>query len=101
VASVPFTFTAAFWEHDGAGAWHFVGLPHDVADEIEQQFGHRARGFGSLRVDVTIGRTRWQTSIFPDAKRATYLLPVKRSVRTAEELADDSTADVRLHVVDA
>lgn len=100
VATDRYSFTADVWEHDGAGAWHFVSLPDDIADEIEQRFGHRANGFGSLRVDVTIGRTRWQTSIFPDSKRATYVLPVKKAVRTAEGLSDGSTAPVALTVID-
>ena len=74
-----FSFTAKVWEHEGPAAWHFVSLPEDVADEIEATFGHRARGFGSQRVEVTIGATTWSTSIFPDRTRGTYVLPVKKS----------------------
>lgn len=95
----PLSFTAAVWEHDGAGAWHFVSLPEAHADDIEERYGHRAAGFGSLRVEVTIGTTRWQTSIFPDRKRGTYLLPVKKSVRVAEGLAAGSMARVELLVL--
>jgi hypothetical protein len=90
----PHSFTAEVWEHDGAGAWHFVSLPEALADEIDELHGHRAGGFGSLRVEVTIGSTRWQTSIFPDRKRGTYVLPVKKAVRVAEGLAAGSTARV-------
>ena len=95
-----FEFVAKVWEHDGSGSWHFVSLPNDVADNIEAAFGHRARGFGSLRVDVTIGATRWQTSIFPDSKRGTYVLPVKKQVRAAERLVDGSKASVTLEIID-
>lgn len=94
-----FEFVAEVWEHDGPTAWYFVSLPEDVADDIEAAFGHRAKGFGSLRVDVTIGATRWQTSIFPDAKRGTYVLPVKKSVRIAEQLEAGSKANVGLEVI--
>ncbi len=86
------------WEHTGTAAWFFVSLPEPIADEIEGSFGHRAKGFGSLRVDVQIGTTRWQTSIFPDNKRATYLLPVKKAVRKAEGLTDGSMARVDLEL---
>jgi hypothetical protein len=95
-----FSFTAEVWEHEGPAAWHFVSLPEDVADEIEATFGHRARGFGSQRVEVTIGKTRWTTSIFPDRKRATYVLPVKKEVRVAERLAAGTSAKVQLVVMD-
>ena len=96
--SARFAFTAKVWEHDGQGAWHFVSLPPDLADEIEERFGATAGGFGSVRVEVTIGATRWSTSLFPDAKRATYVLPVKKAVRVAEELVAGSSADVHLEI---
>ena len=100
VAGSRFTFTAEVWEHDGPAAWHFISLPEDVTDEIDATFGHQAKGFGSQRVEVTIGKTRWSTSIFPDRKRGTYLLPVKKEVRIVEKLAAGATATIDLTVID-
>jgi hypothetical protein len=99
VTTERFEFTTDVWEHEGAGAWHFVSLPEDVADDIEEMFGHAARGFGSLKVEVTVGATTWRTSIFPDTKRATYVLPLKKAVRAAEGLAAGSRAAFALVVV--
>jgi hypothetical protein len=93
-----FSFTAELWEYEGQGAWHFVSLPEGDADEIEATYGHRAGGFGSVRVRVTIGTTTWSTSIFPDRKRGTYVLPVKKAVRQAEGLAEGMHVDVELTV---
>ncbi len=95
-----FSFTADVWEHEGPAAWHFVSLPEGVADEIEATYGHLARGFGSLRVEVTVGKSRWSTSIFPDRKRGTYVLPVKKAVRVAEQLLAGAPAKVSLVVLD-
>ena len=95
-----FSFTAEVWEHEGPAAWHFVSLPEALADEIEATYGHQAAGFGSLRVDVTIGKTQWSTSVFPDRKRGTYVLPLKRQVRVAEQLVAGAPAQVSLVVVD-
>ena len=100
MARARFSFTAEVWEHEGPAAWHFVSLPEAVADEIEATYGHRAAGFGSLRVEVTIGKTRWSTSIFPDRKRGTYVLPLKKEVRVAERLVAGAPAKVGLVVVD-
>lgn len=94
-----YTFTAELFEWEGKAAWHFVALPEDVTDEIDETVGDKG-GFGSVKVEVTIGASTWQTSIFPDTKRGTFLLPVKKSVRTAEDLADGSPAEVHLRVVD-
>ncbi len=93
-----YSFTARVWEHEGAGAWHFLSVPEEVADEIEEKYGHRTTGFGAVKVRVRIGGSRWSTSLFPDKGRGTYVLPVKKAVRTAEGLADGSTAAVELEV---
>ncbi len=58
-------------------------LPPDVAAARVLE-SPAPRGFGSIRVAATIGRTRWNTSIFPDAKSGSYVLPVKKQVRQAE-----------------
>jgi len=92
-------FRAAVWEHDGDGAWHFLSLPHAEADEIEATAAGARRGFGSVRVEVTIGSTTWRTSVFPDKKRATYVLPVKKAVREAEGLVAGSEVAVQLRVL--
>lgn len=94
-----YTFEAEVWEHAGDGAWHFVSLPDAVADEIDELHGHKAGGFGSVRVEVTIGGSTWRTSVFPDKKRATYLLPVKKPVRRAEGIETGSVVRVALEVV--
>lgn len=93
-----YRFEAEVWEHQGTASWFFVSLPPEVADDIEGRFGGRAAGFGSIRVEVAVGGSRWSTSIFPDNARATYLLPVKKAVRKAEGLVDGSTTEVELSV---
>jgi hypothetical protein len=95
-----YSFNAMLWEHDGPGAWHFVSLPHDVADEIAEGSEGRTGGFGSVRVEVTIGDSNWRTSLFPDSRRSTYVLPVKKAIRTAEGLVDGSQAAVHLLMLD-
>ena len=87
------------WQHDGSASWHFLSVPEPIADDLEAEFGHRAAGFGSLRVEVTIGSSTWQTSLFPDAKRKTYVLPLKKAVRVTEGLAAGTTAAVDLVVL--
>jgi hypothetical protein len=94
-----YAFTAELWEWEGKAAWHFVSLPEDITDEIDERHGDDAGGFGSVKVEVTIGSSRWQTSIFPDTKRGTFILPVKKAVRTAEDLVDGSPAEVSIRVL--
>lgn len=94
-------FRAELWQWDArtSDSWFFVTLPPDLADDIEARHGHRAAGFGSLKVEVTIGSTTWRTSIFPDTKQQSYVLPVKKLVRTKEHLTPDHPVEVALRLM--
>jgi hypothetical protein len=93
-------FSASLWRYPGAGGWHFVSLPPEICDDITGMAAGIRRGFGSVRVAVTVGATSWRTSIFPDSKAGTYLLPVKEAVRAAEQLETGDDVRVRVQIVD-
>lgn len=96
------TFTAELWIWAAreAESWTFVSLPTDASEEIRQLTGGRRRGFGSVRVRVRVGSSVWQTSIFPDSGRGTYVLPVKKSVRRAEDIAEGDVVAVSVEVIE-
>lgn len=91
-----FTVTTPLWRWQSAtapAAWYFVTIAGDVADEIRLaaisgQWLDGRKGFGSARVDVQIGDTRWKTSVFPHKESGGWLLPVKAAVRKAEGIAE-------------
>lgn len=83
-----YRFKAKLFKYDGAAAWYFIGLPKKESTEIKAQAKGKRRGFGSLKVRATIGKTVWHTSIFP-TKAGPYLLPIKAAVRKAEDLYED------------
>ena len=56
---------------------------HELARRLE--LGRR-RGFGSVKVAVTLGESTWTTSLFPQ-KSGGWFLPIKKPVRVAEGLA--------------
>ncbi len=91
-----FTVTTPLWRWQSAtapAAWFFVAITGDAADgiriaAISGQWLDGRKGFGSARVDVTIGDTSWQTWVFPHKESGGWLLPVKAAVRKAEGLAE-------------
>ncbi|MFN5588481.1 MAG: DUF1905 domain-containing protein [Holosporales bacterium] len=93
-----FTFSSELWMYSGKGAWFFITVPQDVSAQIKFFTEHHRRGWGSVGVSATIGNTRWQTSIFPDATRGAYLLPVKAAVRKKENIGVGSRVSVILHL---
>lgn len=96
------TFTAALWAwQERPDSWVFVTLPPHVADAVaDASAALPPRGFGSVRVEVRIGGSTWRTSVFPSSAESTYVLPVKRAVRTAEGLDVGDDAVVGLTVLD-
>lgn len=83
--------------YQGKGAWFFITLPKDDSARIKFFAGPR-RGWGSVRVEAQIGKTKWKTSIFPDKKADAYFLPVKADVRATEKLEAGRNVGVRLRI---
>ena len=95
-------FDAEVWMWDArrADSWTFVSLPAEASEEIRDLAAGPRRGFGSLRVRVTVGGSTWTTSIFPDSVRGSYVLPIKRAVRKAEDLDVGDIANVTVELID-
>jgi hypothetical protein len=49
-----------------------------------------------IPVQVRIGRTKWETSLWPKDDR--YIVPIKASVRKAEALAEGESVKIQLLV---
>lgn len=87
------------WLYPGESAnWHFITIPKKYGLNIKEKYGNAARGFGSLPVEVTIGKTTWQTSIFPDKYSGSYILPVKAIIRKKESLQDGERVNLKMQM---
>ncbi len=95
-----FTIKTKIWLYPGNAAWHFVTIPQKESKAIQERFGAFHRGWGSLRVTVTIKNTSWKTSIFRDKKREGYLLPIKADVRRKEGIYARDEIIVRIEIND-
>jgi hypothetical protein len=85
-----FEMRSKVWPYPGMAAWRFLTLPKKYGQEIKQRFSAHSRGWGSLPVSVTVGNSTWDTSIFPDKKSGSYLLPLKAKIRKAEGIEDQA-----------
>ncbi|MDA2987841.1 MAG: DUF1905 domain-containing protein [Actinomycetota bacterium] len=92
-------FEAEVWLWKSDASWHFLTVPKEVADEIEDMPMNRG-GFGSVRVEVTIGSSTWQTSLFPSKEIGSFVLPLKKPVRGAEGLGVGDVCSVRLRIAE-
>lgn len=91
-----YTFKSKLWVWPGDKAqWRFITVPKKESEEIKSKIKVR-RGFGSVKVTVSVGKSKWNTSIFPDSKSGTYVLPMKAKVRRDEGIEDGDTVKVSL-----
>ncbi len=94
------TVTAPIWLwSEGKGSWHFLTVPAEEAVELRlaaTAAGPR-RGFGSVRVAVTINGVRWRTSIFPQ-KSGGYILPIKAAARREAAIAAGDEVKVTIEL---
>lgn len=74
------------WLYPGMAGWHFMSIPKKDGEDIKKRFGKKQRGWGSLPVVVTLGKTTWKTSIFPERQSGSYLLPLKKEIRKKEAI---------------
>lgn len=86
-------FEAKLWRYEGEAAWFFVTLPIDVADALTDG---PSSGFGSVKVVARIGDVGWSTSIFPDRKSRSYVLPVKKQIRRRARIDEGDLVQVHL-----
>lgn len=80
----------------GPAPYHFVAVPAPEADELRAASSLVSYGWGVIPVAVTLGRTRWQTSLFP--KEGGYLVPIKDAVRRAEGVGLGDRVDLCVSV---
>jgi len=78
--------------------WVFATVPEAVSDEIADR-PRPPSGFGAVRVRVRLGGQRWETSVFPDAERRAYVLPIKKAVRTRADAGVGDTVTLGLELV--
>ena len=81
VKKLIFKVTGKIWLYPSDYArWHFVTIPKKESLEISKYYSELKKAWGSLPVTVTLGKTTWETSIFPDRKRLGHR-PTHRSHR--------------------
>lgn len=94
-----YSIRSKVWLYPGMAGWHFISVDKKHAEEIKKKYGAGARGFGSHKIKATIGKTSWNSSIFPDKKSGTYLLPLKADVRKAEGIKANSMVKFSIEIL--
>lgn len=85
------------WTYQGPSPWYFVTISNKNVDEIKKEVIF-LRGFKSIKVEIKLGDSKWQTSIFPH-KKGSYILPIKKAIRISEKIDVGSKINYILKVI--
>ena len=94
--SIELVFEGEVWYWRGPAPWYFVTVPPPQRDVLKGISASVTYGWGMIPVHVQIGRTRWETALWP--KDESYVVPIKASVRKAERIAENDTVTISLRV---
>lgn len=92
--NIEFIGKILFWR--GPAPWYFVAVPEEQSLDLKAISNFVTYGWGVIPVRVQIGQTAFTTSLFP--KNGSYLVPIKASVRKAENIDVGDEVTVRLEV---
>ena len=90
-----FEFTGRIFEWRGPAPYYYVALPDEDSADLKEASAMLTYGWGVIPVQVRIGDTEWETSLFP--KDGCYLVPLKDRVRQAEGL--DEGDEITVYMV--
>ena len=80
-ARIRYDFEAKIWRHNVQGGWFFVSLPNKTSNEIRENLKWQEEGWGRMKAQAIIKGIEWDTAIWFDKKKDTYLLPLKADIR--------------------
>ena len=102
--TVTFTAPLVRWNSAEHANMAYIRIEGEAAEAISAhelmrrlELGQR-RGFGSVKVNVTIGNSRWSTSVFPPNEDG-WFLPVKKAICRAEGLEEGTEVEVQLELL--
>lgn len=83
-----------FWRDPAP--WYFVTVPEKQSRDLEDILRFVTYGWGMIPAIARIGETEWKISLVP--KNGCYIVPIKASVRKAENLEEDDKVTVQREV---
>lgn len=89
-----FKIKAEVWLYPGLSGWHFVTLDKALSAKIRQTYKT-----GFVKVVATIGKTSWNTSLFPHKQSKAYLLCIKNDIRKKESIFVEDQVIITLRLV--
>ena len=93
-----FKIKGKVWVWPGVGGWHFVYVSKKLSEKIEQISRPYKYGSGFVAIQAKVGKTVWDTALFPHKKEGVYLISIKVSVRKKEQIFDGDEVNISFNL---
>ncbi len=96
-----FRIRGKVWRYPGPSGWYFINTGLKVAAAVRFFEDLQKVGWGYVKVSARVGRTEWETTLFP-SKENDFLLAIKASVRKSEGIREGDLIGIgiTLHLVE-
>ena len=95
-SAIRLRFEGEIWYWRGPSPYRFVTVPEEACVGLRAVAADVTYGWGMIPVTGKIGRTVFETSLFP--KDGRYVVPIKDIVRNGEGLAEGDIVTVELAI---
>ena len=89
------TFSGEVFHWRGPAPHHWVAVPDEDSEELAAH-PELSYGWGCIPAVVTVGGTRFETSLMP--KDGRYLVPIKVAVRRSEGIELGDTVELSVEI---
>ncbi len=86
-------FTAKVFKWSGSSSWYFVAVDTKQSLKLKEFYKKSKRSLFSMKVRAKLGKTTWDTSLFP-TKEGPLLMAIKKSVRYEEGIDEGDTVKI-------
>lgn len=95
---IKYEYSVRIWKYNSSGGWYFVSLPKNISKEIRENLKWQEEGWGRMKTSAEIEDLTWETAIWFDTKKETYLLPIKAEVRRKLNLKVDQKVLMKIWI---
>jgi hypothetical protein len=88
-----FKIEAKVWRWPGDAGWHFVNIDKEISKKIRDFY---TKGF--VHITAKVGKTSWDTALFPHKLSQSYLLSIKKNVRKKEDIFEGDSVKINFTI---
>ncbi|MCO6499058.1 MAG: DUF1905 domain-containing protein [Vicingus serpentipes] len=95
---IEYQFSTKLWRYNSQNGWYFATVPKNYSKEIRAHLKWQEEGWGRMKATVIINDLNWDTSIWFDTNKNSYILPIKSEVRKKLSLKEDDLLTISILV---